>query len=313
MKLHLDTDIGGDLDDLCALAMLLRWSDLTITGITTTAEENGRRAGYVDYVLRLEGRTDIPVAAGVDVDTDGFRYRELGYPPDAANWPGPVPPRPGLIIDALTLLKDSIEQGAVIAAIGPFTNLMLLDQQHPGILHDANLVLMGGCVYNVPSGYPQWSKTDDWNIQLHTEAARYVLEHASPLLVPLTVSTQTALRRTHLPRLAQAGMLGALIVRQTELFARTEGFEQKYGATNAALPADIINFQHDGLACAIALGWDVGVEIESVPLRLEMRDSYLYEIPDPAGKPTRLVTRVDGRAFDAHWLNILSGSAGTSM
>jgi hypothetical protein len=22
---HLDTDIGGDIDDLCALAMLLRW------------------------------------------------------------------------------------------------------------------------------------------------------------------------------------------------------------------------------------------------------------------------------------------------
>jgi inosine-uridine nucleoside N-ribohydrolase len=32
MKLHLDTDIGGDMDDLCALAMLLRWPGLEITG-----------------------------------------------------------------------------------------------------------------------------------------------------------------------------------------------------------------------------------------------------------------------------------------
>jgi len=67
MKVHLDTDIGGDLDDLCALAMLLKWPGLEITGVTTVAEEHGRRAGYVQYVLNLMGRTDIPFAAGADV------------------------------------------------------------------------------------------------------------------------------------------------------------------------------------------------------------------------------------------------------
>lgn len=25
--IHLDTDLGGDIDDLCALAMLLRWPE----------------------------------------------------------------------------------------------------------------------------------------------------------------------------------------------------------------------------------------------------------------------------------------------
>ncbi len=34
-KVHLDTDLGGDTDDLCALAMLLKWPDIQITGITT--------------------------------------------------------------------------------------------------------------------------------------------------------------------------------------------------------------------------------------------------------------------------------------
>jgi purine nucleosidase len=55
-KVHLDTDLGGDIDDLCALAMLLRWEDVEITGITTVAESGGRRAGYVQHVLELEGR-----------------------------------------------------------------------------------------------------------------------------------------------------------------------------------------------------------------------------------------------------------------
>jgi hypothetical protein len=34
MKVHLDTDIGGDIDDLCALAMLLGWSGVEVVGIT---------------------------------------------------------------------------------------------------------------------------------------------------------------------------------------------------------------------------------------------------------------------------------------
>ena len=40
-EIHLDTDLGGDMDDLCALVMLLRWQDDDFTGITTVAEANG--------------------------------------------------------------------------------------------------------------------------------------------------------------------------------------------------------------------------------------------------------------------------------
>ena len=146
-KIHLDTDIGGDMDDLCALAMLLRWPDLEITGVTTVADEQGRRAGYVHYVLNLVGRTDIPFAAGADVAGGYYRY-ELGYPPEEENWPEPVPPRPGPPDKALSLLKRSIEQGAVIVGTGPYTNLMLLEKKYPGILSQSNLFLMGGHVFD---------------------------------------------------------------------------------------------------------------------------------------------------------------------
>jgi inosine-uridine nucleoside N-ribohydrolase len=47
-------------------------------------------------------------------------------------------------VDALLLLERSIEQGATVAAIGPFTNLALLEQRSPGILRDTHLFLMGG-------------------------------------------------------------------------------------------------------------------------------------------------------------------------
>ncbi|HYU74171.1 MAG TPA: nucleoside hydrolase, partial [Ktedonobacteraceae bacterium] len=270
-KIHLDTDIGGDMDDLCALAMLLKWPDLEITGVTTVSEDQGRRAGYVHYVLSLVGRTGIPCAAGADVSGGYYRYA-LGYPPDEENWPEPITPQPGSPDKAVALLKRSIEQGAVVVAIGPYTNLMLLEKTYPGILKQTDLFLMGGHVFDMPAGYPQWGKEMDYNLQVDIHSAHYVLEHAHPTLVPVTVTCQTALRRAYLPRLARAGRLGELIVLQAERCARSEQNERNYGETCPGLPRDIINFQHDPLACAIALGWQEGVEIETVPLQLEIRE-----------------------------------------
>ena len=40
MRVHLDTDIGGDVDDLCALAMLLGWPGVEVTGITQLKNTN---------------------------------------------------------------------------------------------------------------------------------------------------------------------------------------------------------------------------------------------------------------------------------
>jgi purine nucleosidase len=305
-KIHLDTDIGGDMDDLCALAMLLKWPDVDLTGVTTVAEQGGRRAGYAAYVLKLAGRGDIPVAAGADVSLGCYRY-EPGYPPDEENGPDPVEPLPGPLDDALALLKRSIDQGAVVVGIGQFTNLPLLDQRYPGILKDANLFLMGGHIYDVRPGYPQWGNDMDYNIQLDIASAQYVLERTSPTLIPLTVTVETALRRAYLPRLAQAGPLGELIVRQAEVCASSEHNETRYGETCPGLPDDIINFQHDPLACAIALGWRTGITIDTVPLKFEVQDGWLYEIPDSQGRPTRLVTQIDGGAFSDHWCDVVCG------
>lgn len=309
-KIHLDTDIGGDMDDLCALALLLRWPGVEITGITTTAEEHGRRAGYVRYVLDLTGRGDIPLAAGADLAEGYTRYESLGYPPEDENWPEPIAPQSGPTDDAVEVLRHSIEHGAIIAAVGPYTNLMLLDRQYPGILKQATVVLMGGYVYAPSAGFPQWSNEDDWNVQVDIQAAQHVMEQARPLLVPVSVTCQTALRRSDLPRLAQAGKLGDLLVRQAQVFDRTEGFAQKYGAVYAGLPDDLINFHHDPLACAIALGWRDGVVIEDFSLRLEVRDGWLHETPDPSGVPVRLVTEIDAAAFNAFWCEMVGSASG---
>ncbi|HEY3079637.1 MAG TPA: nucleoside hydrolase [Chloroflexota bacterium] len=304
MRVHLDTDIGGDMDDLCALAMLLGWPRVELTGITTSVEEGGRRAGYVRRALELGGRADVPVAAGIDVSSGRFRFVP-GYPPDEDYWEGPVDPSPGHVERAIDLLRRSIDQGAVVVAVGPYTNLAELETRHPGSLASARLVLMGGRVFPPREGFPPWGADQDYNVQLDVAAAETVLARSTPTLVPLSVTVETALRRADLPELGRAGALGRLLARQAEACARDDRNEERWGRPYPGLPDDTINFLHDPLACAIALGWRQGVRIESLPLAWGTRQGWLHEWVEPGGRLTDVVVAVDGPAFGRRWLRAL--------
>ncbi|MGQ9629422.1 MAG: nucleoside hydrolase [bacterium] len=300
LRLHLDTDIGGDIDDLCALAMVLNWPDVELLAVTTVADDRGRRAGYARYALGLAGREDVAVAAGADVSLDCYRSRP-GLPDENAYWPEPIPPAPTPLDQALSLLERSVEQGAIIAAIGPYTNLALLEKRSPGILRYARLYLMGGYVFPPREGFPPWGNDVDYNVQVDAQSAHFVIQHSNPTLVPLSVTVETSLRRAYLATLKQSWPLAQLIARQAEAFAKEWNYEAKYGQTCKGLPEDAINFLHDPLACAIALGWNEGVEISEIPLKLEIKDGWLYERIDGGGKPTRVVTRVNGGKFNEFW------------
>ena len=302
LTLHLDTDLGGDIDDLCALASVLNWPKVELLAVTTNLDDQGRRAGYARYALRLAGRDDISVAAGADVSLDCYRVRP-GFPDENVYWPESIPPAPAPLEQALSLLERSIRQGAIIVAIGAYTNLALLEKRAPGILRRATLYLMGGYVFPPRAGFPPWGKNMDWNVQVDVESAHYVLQHSSPVLVPLSVTVETSLRRAYLAALRQSGPLAQLIARQAEAFAKEWNNEVKYGQTCKGLPEDTINFLHDPLACAIALGWNDGVEISEIPLKSEIKDGWLCQKVDDSGILTRVVTRVNGDKFNEFWLS----------
>jgi purine nucleosidase len=301
LLIHLDTDIGGDIDDLCALALVLRWPGVEVAGITTCGESGGKRAGYVRRVLRMEGREEVPVAAGADAPV------ELAYPDEARYWGEFVEPSPNPLEEALALIARSVERGAVVAGVGPYTNLRLLEERRPGALRGGRLFLVGGQPFPPPDGFPRWPDADDYNVQLDAHSSRRVLERCDPTLVPLAMTAQTYLRRADLARLEAAGALGRLIARQAAAFADDERLAAEYAGTCARLPADLVNFQHDSLGCAVALGWDEGLEVTRAPLRLETRGGVLRQTLDPRGTPTRVVTEVDGDAFSGFWLDTVAG------
>ncbi len=276
-----------------------------IYAITTVADDKGKRAGYARYVLNLGQRQEIPVAAGADIGLGCYRikpgFQGIDY------WGNPIAPSPNALDNALSLLKESIEQDATVVAIGPFTNLHLLDKKYPGILANAKLFLMGGYIYPPRESFPQWGINMDYNVQVDVESAEYVLEHSQPTLVQLSVTFKTSLRRAYVQTLRNAGALGKLLARQAEACAKDWKNEEKFGKTCSGLPRDTINFQHDPLTCAIAAGWNEGVETNEIPLKLELRNGWLHQMIDAAGKPTRVVTRIDGNKFNEFWFGKVSG------
>jgi inosine-uridine nucleoside N-ribohydrolase len=306
VRVHLDTDFGGDIDDLCALALLLGSTHVEITGITTCIENGGQRAAYARYVLDLAERQEIPVAAGAEVALGRYRETEYGLPEPGAFWPASIEATPGLLGAALDLLERSIDRGATIVAIGPLTNLALLEERRPGPLARADVVLMGGHVHPAPTGFPDWDHTVDFNLQTDVEAARTVIEAAAPdrlTFVPIEATVQTALRKQDLARLDGAGAVGALIARQARAFAMEHDSASKY-APYEGLPDDFINFQHDPLACGVALGWP-GVEVERVHLETAIEDGWIRTRPAVSGKAVRIARGVDQDGFASYWLDAI--------
>lgn len=307
MKLHIDTDIGGDIDDLCALALALKWPGAELTGVTTVAEHKGRRAGYVRRVLELAGRTDVAVAAGADA-SGGF-YREFPLLPKREEdyWPGGVEDYATPLEEALKLLERSIREGAIICAIGPYTNLALLERRSPGILREARVCVMGGFVFPPREGFPRWDYTRDYNVQVDAESAHVVFNNSnSPVLVTLAVTAETALCFSQLDALKGGDALARLIARQAEVYAEDEHRAAEYARSYAELPKDFINYQHDPLACAVALGWDEGIETKEVPLKSSIEDGLLVQRVEEGGRPAKVVTRVDGQAFGDFWLRTVT-------
>ena len=72
----LDTDIGGDIDDIWALAMLLNSPEFDIKMILTEEGNTLYRAKIVARMLETAGRTDIPIGVGISTSN------EIGYQGD---------------------------------------------------------------------------------------------------------------------------------------------------------------------------------------------------------------------------------------
>ncbi len=140
MKVIFDTDIGDDIDDVFALALLVAQPNVELLGVTTAWGDTALRARLTERFLTAIGRTDVPVYAGPQT-TEHTVFTQatyaMGYP--AKQWP-----------DATTFTLDAIRRNPgeiTLIAVAPFSNVGALIDKDPVTFRKLKrVVLMGGSI-----------------------------------------------------------------------------------------------------------------------------------------------------------------------
>lgn len=188
----LDTDIGSDIDDAFAIALILHSPELDLRAVTTASGDTDARARLAAKMLWVDGRRNIPVAAGVP-------GKKLDIP--QAPW-GDGFTSPSLLKEpAVELMKSTIDREPgkiVIIAIGPLTNVAALLRQYPAEKKKIReIVLMGGSIAR--GYYPKSGPTSEYNIAADTPASQTVFTSGVPILMaPLDVTARLQLDEAHL-------------------------------------------------------------------------------------------------------------------
>ena len=195
-----DTDIGDDLDDAFALALLLRSPEVRIIGISTTFGDTELRARLLDRFLASSHLHGIPVYAGVPTATSNlFTQREYAQQSPARTHP-----------DAITALLAAVHQYGsqlTLLAIGPLFNVAQAMDRDPATMHQlGQIVLMGGSIrqgYRTAPGH-RTPPAAEWNIAQDPPGAKTVFASGIPLAVFPLDSTQIALDRSDRERIFAA-------------------------------------------------------------------------------------------------------------
>ena len=187
----LDTDIGSDIDDAFALALVLKSPELDLRAVTTVSGDTQARARLAAKMLWVAGRQDIPVAAGAPggkLDIAQTRWAD-GFT------------SPSLVKEsALDLMKSEIDRAhgtIVVVAIGPLTNVATLLNRYPGEKKKIKrIVLMGGSIAR--GYYPGSGPTPEYNIAADAKASQVVFSSGVPILMaPLDVTARLQLDEAH--------------------------------------------------------------------------------------------------------------------
>jgi len=178
----LDTDIGTDIDDAFALALIVQSPELDLVAVTTVSGDTQARARLAAKMLWEAGRANVPVAAGEPGSSQ---------PINQARWAEGFTSPPLTSEKAVDLMKREIERRPgelTIVAIGELTNVAALLKGDPSIGKKIKrIALMGGAVAH---GYGKDLKpVAEWNIKSNPAAAQVVFTSGIPILMAPLDST----------------------------------------------------------------------------------------------------------------------------
>ncbi len=165
----LDTDIGSDIDDTWALAMMLGSPQIDLKLITTAFRDTPVKTRLVARMLERWNRTDIPIGTGLKTDDGGINQLEWLGEYDFKKYPGMV------YEDGVQALIDTIKKSdreITLVVLGPQMNISEALKRDPSIAEKARVVTMAGSVHIGYQGHE--GRQPEWNVRADIEAARAV-------------------------------------------------------------------------------------------------------------------------------------------
>jgi inosine-uridine nucleoside N-ribohydrolase len=168
----LDTDIGDDIDDTWALALLLSSPELDLKLVVGDYGKAEYRARLLARFLETARRTDVPVGMGLDIEPRG------GGPQDQWVKDYSLDSYPGRVHkDGVQALIDTIMQSRetiTLIAIGPLPNIAAALKREPKIAQRARFVGMHG---SVRLGYGGSTNiAAEWNVRAAPQACQAVFQ-----------------------------------------------------------------------------------------------------------------------------------------
>lgn len=263
----LDTDIGTDIDDTWALAMLLASPELDLRLVTCVSGDVSYRAGVCAGLLSVANRCDVPIGLGIGgtlklpevlrgTPQNGVAGAEslIGYPLVRDDG-----------VDAIIDLIMASTEPVTIIAIGPLTNVAEALRRRPQIAERAKLVGMHG---SVRVGYRgATTPSAEYNVFADVAAAQVALSAPwEKIITPLdscghVVLKYAAYQRFHRFALAHQGSMAATVLDNYRLWLKALGApEDRLSERSSTL--------YDTVAIYLAMETEL-LHMESLPIRVD--------------------------------------------
>lgn len=222
-KVILDCDLGDDIDDAFAVALMLSNTDkFEILGITTCYGRTNDRAEMACKMLYETGLEKIPVAMGRNTSNTDERanwYAEQYYWSKGFNKIKPIQQSGAdFIIEQLHKYPNEV----ILFSVGPVTNMKDIIEKDPQALKLAKkIIAMFGSFYIGYNGSP--TINPEWNVKVDIEASKkFVNSGANIVYAGLDITTFVKWKKANQERLLyRQSVLTSTLCGLTTLWSNT--------------------------------------------------------------------------------------------
>lgn len=138
-----DTDLGDDIDDTWALALILASPELDLKLVVTDSHDTPRKAKLAARFLEQAGYGHIPIGIGAKMSDKPSPQYQLIEDYNLDDYPGEVY-EDG--IQAIIDIARETEETVVLFVVGPCPNIPILLERAPWIVDHVRVIAMSGSV-----------------------------------------------------------------------------------------------------------------------------------------------------------------------